>query len=98
MTDDEIEKYVDEEDVPAEFAEILRDTKVATEKINAVLKDYGVSVVMSALASATVQCICLTSTDLDHAIATTQNLGAFLEHSVNGADEQGMCAWNNTLQ
>lgn len=94
----EIEEFDGDEELPEDIIEILEDVKTATERINEVLRDYSVSVVMSSLSSAIIQAICLTSTDLKEAQTTAENLGVFLVHSVNSADSQGMCGWNQTRQ
>ena len=90
------EEYDDE--LPEEFNEILGDVKTATERINEILREYSVSVVMSALSSALVQAVCLTSTDLTEAQTTANNLGIFLSHAIDNADDQGICSWNQTRQ
>ena len=75
MSKDEIEEYDGE--LPEGFNETLEDVKIATKRINDVLKDYNISVVMSSLSSAVVQAICLTSNDLAEAQTTAANLSVF---------------------
>lgn len=96
MSKDEIEEYDGE--LPEEFNEILEDVKTATKRINDVLKDYNISVVMSSLSSVAVQAICQTSNDLAEAQTTAANLGVFLLHAIDNADDQGICGWNQTRQ
>ena len=96
MSKDEIEEYDGE--LPEGFNEMLEDVKIATKRINDVLKDYNVSVVMSSLSSAIVQAVCMTSTDLKEAQTTAANLGVFLSHAIDNADDQGICGWNQTRQ
>ena len=96
MSKDEIEEYDGE--LPEEFNEILEDVKTATKRINDVLKDYNISVVMSSLSSVAVQAICQTSNDLAEAQTTAANLVFFLLHAIDNADDQGICGWNQTRQ
>ena len=96
MSKDEIEEYDGE--LPEEFTEMLEDVKTATKRVNDVLKDYNVSVVMSSLSSAIVQAVCLTSCDLKEAQTTAANLSIFLSHAIDNADDQGICSWNQTRQ
>ena len=96
MSKDEIEDY--DGDLPEELSEMLEDVQTATKRINEILREYSVSVVMSALSSALVQAVCLTSTDLAEAQTTANNLGVFLQHAIDSADDQGICGWNQTRQ
>jgi hypothetical protein len=91
-----IEEYDGE--LPEGFNETLEDVKIATKRINDVLKDYNISVVMSSLSSAVVQAICLTSNDLAEAQTTAANLSVFLSLAIDNADDQGICGWNQTRQ
>lgn len=97
MTDEDFEDYENEEISKEDMKTITAVTKT-TQKINNILKDETVNIGMSALTSAFVQMICLTSDSKEDAKDTVQRFAAFVSYAVENADQEGICNWNATRQ
>jgi len=97
MTDEDFEDFEDDE-ISEDQMKMIKAVTSTTTDINNILKEQTVSVGISALTSAVVQMICLTSDSKADAEDTAKRFGAFVLYAINNADDEGICNWNATRQ
>lgn len=96
MTDEDFEDFDGE--ITEEQMKMISAVTEATHKINDILKEETVSVGMSAITSAFVQMVCLTSDSKEEAKDVVNRFGSFVLHALDDADKNGICNWNATRQ
>ena len=97
MTDEEFEDF-DGENITPEQMKLIKSVTRTTHKLNDILKEETVSVGMSALTSAFLQMICLTSDSKEEAQKMVEHFGGYVLHALDDADSNGICNWNATRQ
>jgi hypothetical protein len=97
MTDEDFEDFEDDE-ISEDQMKMIKAVTSTTTQINHILKEQTVSVGISALTSAIVQMICLTSDSKEDAEDTGKRFAAFVFHAIGDADNEGICNWNATRQ
>ena len=94
MTDEEF----DDENITPEEMKLIKAVTRTTHKLNDILKEETVTVGMSALTSAFLQMICLTSDSKEEAQKMVEHFGGYVMHALDDADSNGICNWNATRQ
>lgn len=97
MTDEDFEEF-DADAIPPEELKLIKSVTKTTHKLNDILKEETVSVGLSALTSAFLQMICLTSDSKEEAQKMVEHFGGYVMHALDDADSNGICNWNATRQ